>query len=427
VKAQDYVNARIAPYDHVPFDVQGNGQLVAWNGGEITVQFRVRNTGSWDWRKDGNSGTPVRLGTAWQKDRGSAFSAGGTEPGWVGDNRIKLDNDTPPGGLGTFTAKFRSNKAAGPYRECFSPVVEGVGWMTERLICVDLTVDQPSFHYQWVTQTLTPDSVGQGVTYQDATIQLRNTGDEPWPVNGDVRLGTWNPAGYSSSLYTASGTGAWLDPGRLSAVKRNVTNGGKSTVDKGEIGEFTARLTIPDGVPPGNYQLYVRPVKEFITWFPEDYGMHFPINVTVPAYQPQFVYQDFIGGDPNGMPRGSTLTARLGVKNVGRATWQSTGPNPVLLGTNVPRNRASGFNNFGTSDPWLSLTRASGIDGRLTSGSPWTVAADSAIEPGEIAAFSIPIKANPDPGFYKEYFNILAEGLIWFPDIGIHFPLTVTP
>lgn len=427
VASRGYVYQRIAPYDHVPFDVESSGQLLAWRNGEITVRFRVRNTGSWDWRKDGNSGTPVRLGTSWQRDRASSFSANGTADGWASSSRIKMDADTPPGGLATFTAKFRSNQVAGNYHECFSPVVEGVGWMTERLTCADFAVDQPSFHYQWVTQSQTPSNIGQGVTYQDTTIQLRNTGDEPWPVNGDVKLGTDRPRDNNSSLYTASGTGSWLSPSRLSNVKRNVTSPGKSTVDKNEIAEFTARLTIPSFIPPGNYQLWVKPLKEGLVWFPEEYGMHFPINVTVPGYQHQVVHQEFTGGNPNGMPRNSTLTARLGIQNTGRETWLAGGASPVRVGTWNPRDRASGFNNFAVADPWLSITRPSGIDGRVTSTNPWTVAADSSIEPGEIAAFSIPIKANPDPGRYNEYFNVLAENVTWLPDLGIYFPLTVTP
>jgi hypothetical protein len=424
---RSYVNARIAPYDHVPYDVQGNGQLIGWDNGEVTVQFRVRNTGSWDWRKDGNSGTPVRLGTAWSQDRQSGFADNGNAAGWVGATRIKMDNDTPPGGLATFTATFRSNEVAGNYHECFSPVVEGVGWMTERLICADLAVDQPSLHYQWVGQTMTPSTVGQGVTYQDVTMRIKNTGFMSWPVNGDVKLGTDRPHDVVSPLYTPSGTGAWLSPTRLSAIDSNVTSPGKQTVDPGETAEFTARLTIPWYAAPGNYQFYVQPLKENITWFPENYGAHFPINITVPGYQEEFVHQEFVGGNPNNMPRGSTLTARLGIKNTGRETWLAGGANPVRVGTWNPRDRASGFNNLGTSDPWLSVTRASGIDGRVTSTSPWTVTPDSSIEPGEIAAFEIPIKAWPDPGTYKEYFNILSEGLTWFPDLGIHFPLTVTP
>ncbi len=425
--SRGYVYQRIPPYDHVPFDVQGNGQLIGWNNGQVEVTFRVRNTGSWTWRKDGNSDTPVRLGTANRQGRHSPFSDNGNADGWAGPTRIKMEADTPPGGLATFTATFQSNEVAGRYRECFSPVVEGVGWMTERLICADLTVDQPSLHYEWVGQSSTPTTVGPGVTYQDVVLQIRNTGYLGWPVDGDVKLGTWNPRDYKSSVYTPSGTGAWLSPSRLSAVKRNVTSPGKTTVDQGEVAEFTARVTIPRAMQPGTYRLYVRPLKEGVVWFPEDYGMNFPINVTVPAFSYQFVTQQFTGGNPSGMPRGGTLTTRLAVKNTGRETWPTGGGNPVRLGTYRPRDRSSGFNDFGAADPWLSLTRASGIDGRVTATSPWTVAADSAIEPGETAAFVIPIKANPSPGTYHEYFNVLREGVSWFPDLGIHFNFTVTP
>ncbi len=582
VKSQDYVNARIAPYDHVPYDVVGDGTM--FYNGETQVQFRVRNTGFYTWRKDGDN--PIRLGTIIPQNRSSGFSDGGAAPGWAGTNRIKLDADTPSGGLATFTATFRSVHVPGTYPECFSPVIENIGWMDQRPICVNATVlppqwrgewytqmittnsdptnltgqtsgqylkpgdklnlkvmvknvgelpwetsgdnlvrlatsrpnDRPSgfatggdgsiptsenwsaynrpseidgrydpgsntvvadssittgeiavfsytitapsqpgtyneyfqpvaeghyfmrdlgiyfplrvldsgYHYQWVTQTSTPSSVGQTDTFQDVTMQIRNTGQTAWPVNGDVHLGTDRPQDASSIFYTPSGTGAWLAPNRLGTITRNVTNGAKSTVDPGEVAEFGARLTVPTTLAAGQYQLYVRPVKEGVTWFPEDYGAYFPINITVPPYQHQVTDQEF-SGNPSSFPHNSSMTAKLAVKNTGRATWQAAGANPVHLGTERPKDRASGFADFSGGDPWLASNRASAIDGRVTSLSPFTTTPDSSIEPNETAGFVIPLKANPGPGTYNEYFNLVTEGITWFPDIGIYFPLTVTP
>lgn len=584
VDPSDYISLRVSGYDSVPFDTIGGGGI--FYNSEIQVTFRVRNTGAFTWRKDGNSSTPVRLGTVGPRDRGSAFSANGTAPGWVGANRIKLDSDTPTGELATFTATLRSNQVPNPYVECFSPVVDGVGWMTERPICVGITVlppqwrgewysqmittnsdpmdltgqasgqyltpgqklnlkllvknvgelpweksgtnyvrlstsrpldrasafatggdgtiplsenwswyNRPSeidgryvpgsntvvaddsitngeiavfsftitapqqpgsyqeyfnpvaeghyhtrdlaawfglrvvdlgYHYEWVTQTLTPGSVGQTTTTQDATLRIRNSGREAWPVDGDVRLGTDRPRDYNSWLYTPSGTGAWIGANRLSAIDQNVTSPGKSTVDPGEVAEFSMRFTIPTNVPAGNYQFYVRPLKEGATWFPEDYGVHFPITITVPPHNYQVVYQSF-SGDPNAFSRNSTMTATLGIKNTGRDTWETTGPRITRLGTSRPNDRASGFANLSDSDPWLSLNRASGIDGKVTNLNPFTTAPATEIQPGEIGWFNIPLKANADPGTYSEYLNLVEDGFGWFPDYGIFFPLRVIP
>ncbi len=168
VKSQDYVNARIAPYDHVPYDVLGGGEI--FYNSEVQVQFRVRNTGFYTWSKGGSN--PVRLGTVGPRDRGSGFADGGNAPGWVGVNRIALDGDTPSGGLATFTATFRSNRAPGPYTECFSPVIEGVSWMPERPICVGVTVLPPGWRGQWYTQMTTTNSDPTDLTGQTSGLYM---------------------------------------------------------------------------------------------------------------------------------------------------------------------------------------------------------------------------------------------------------------
>lgn len=413
-------------------------------GDKRNLKLLVKNVGEFPWQTSGTN--LVRLATSRPFDRGSAFTtignsgipgsenwSSGNRPSEVdgrydpGSNTIVPDASIERGEIGVFSFTVTAPQQPGIYREYFNPVAEGHRHFADLGMWYELRVLDPGHHYEWVTQSANPASVGQGTTFQDVTMQIRNTGQTAWPVNGNVRLGTDRPRDASSIFYTASGTGAWPAPNRLGTITRNVTSSGKSTVDPGEVAEFGARLTVPTTLPAGNYQLYVRPVKEGVTWFPEDYGMYFPINVTAPPYQHQVIHQEFVNGDPNGMPRNSTLTARLGVKNTGRVTWQASGAKPLHLGTERPRDRASGFSDFTGGDPWLGSNRPSGIDGRVTSISPWTVAADTAIEPGEIAAFVIPIKASPAPGTYKEYFNLVMEGTVWFTDAGIFFPFTVTP
>ena len=584
MKSSEYVNDRIASFDNAPTDFYGDTTM--YNNGETQFTFRFRNTGSQTWRKDGPQ--PTRLGTIMPRDRGSGFSQNGAAAGWVGPNRIQLQNDVPSGGLAVFTATFKSHGVAGSYPECFSPVVDNLGWMPERKLCATFTVlppmyraqwhsqlitnnfsptdlsnptnanymlpgdkrslklfvkntgelpwdaaganpvrvttarnldrtspwstlgdnsitssenwvtpNRPSalegryepgsnsvvadtqitqgeiaafsfavtapdipgnfmeyfqpviegkyhfpdmgiwydlrvadrgYHYQYVTQNATPSTIGQTNTTQDITLQVRNTGRESWPVGGDLRLATDQPRDHQPVWYTPSGTGSWVSPNRPSAIDRNVTTGATSgQVNPGEVAEFSFRLTVPTTLGTGTYKFYVRPVKDGVTFFPEDYGIHFPVTITVPPYKHEAAYQSW-SGDINNFTKGTSMTADLGLKNVGRATWNASGANPVHLATERPKDRTSGFADFAAGNPWISGSRASAIDGRVTSLPPsFATTADSSIEPNEIAWFRMTLKANPNPGTYNEYFNLVKEGITWYSDLGIFFPLTVTP
>ena len=135
------------------------------------------------------------------------------------------------------------------------------------------------------------------------------------------------------------------------------------------------------------------------------------------------VYSD----DQRTFERNSTMTARVAIKNTGRLTWSAGGANPVRLATTHPQNRSSAFRTLTGPDPWLSASRPSAIDGTVTNltGNMTVNAADTTIEPGQIALFSVPLTAAPAPGSYREYFSLVQEGLAWFPDPGYNMLLTV--
>lgn len=581
VNPSGYVQARLAAYDHIAVSAPPISLSFA---GEQSVRIQVRNSGGATWRKDGNSDNPVRLGTTLPRDRGSGFAQNGA--GWVGNARIKLENDTAPQGLATFTATFKSPGVAGRYNECFTPVVEGSTWMPERPICVGVEVRPPEYraqyvsqlvsnnhdptnlsggadanyllpgqkrnfklmlknvgelpwdasganpvrlgasnprdrgsglatfndssipassnwlnasrasgidgkleggavvadtqittgetavfsftvtapdiagairehfqplaeghtwmndlgiyfpirvlapgyHYEYVSQsTITP--IGSGSTDPTATLQIRNSGRTSWPVNGNMRLSTDRPLTHDSSLatpYNASDPDSWPAPSRLSALDRNVSSTGKTTVDPGEVAEFKMRLTIPPQAF-GTYHLYARPVMEGVTYLPEDYGAYFPIKVTAKAYDHQLLKQDFSSNYSNA-PHGSYVTTSFAVKNTGRANWPVGGSNPVRLGTERPKDRGSGFNHVSASpDAWISPSRISSIDGRVTDLNTLATTTATEIRPGETALFkaSFYVSNGIPPGYYPEYVNLVAEGVSWFPDYGINVSLTV--
>lgn len=102
---------------------------------------------------------------------------------------------------------------------------------------------------------------------------------------------------------------------------------------------------------------------------------------------------------------GGTIYATVKARNMGTNTWDKSF---LRLGTSSPIGRLSPF----AHDSWISGSR-------LVSMSENTVA------PGQIASFEFALKAPQSSGTYKEYFNIVAEGLSWLNDLGLYFSINV--
>lgn len=110
---------------------------------------------------------------------------------------------------------------------------------------------------------------------------------------------------------------------------------------------------------------------------------------------------------------GEQTTLWVELKNAGAATWVSqvqsaTDMGQVRLGTDRPKDRASSL--YHTS--WLSSNRAATM-------SP------AVVQPGETGRFTFTISAS-QPGNFREYFSVVAEGVTWLNDLGIYWDVTVT-
>jgi hypothetical protein len=88
-------------------------------------------------------------------------------------------------------------------------------------------------------------------------------------------------------------------------------------------------------------------------------------------------------------------------RNTGDQTWSNSGPQRVVLGTQVPENRYSPF--FVDGD-WLDQARPTAVD-------------QPTVAPGAVGRFTYRVKAPEQPGTYREFFAPLIEGLQWLtPD-----------
>lgn len=428
---------------HSPTDLSNqtsNQTLLPGQKRNIKIMFK--NTGEEEW--DSAPGLDqVRLGTYNPTDRPSPWATGGdgsidpsenwpvySRPSEIdgrydpATNAVVPASVIKPGEIATFSFTITAPQQGGEYREYFNPVVEGRLWMPPTGVWFKLKVVEPGAHYEYVSQSQSVQNVTAAVSSIDTTLQLRNSGRDSWPVGGNFKLATDRPTDVPSPFYSPSGTDAWLSPTRVSAIDRNVSDPAKQTVESGEVAEFKFRVSVPP-LPVGSHKLYLRPVIEGVQWLPEDYGIFFTVNVTAPAYAYQVTHQSFTT-DPNYTQPNSTNTVTLAVKNTGRAAWKTSGPNAVKFGAARPNDRSSRFASLSGSDAWESPSRASTIDGKVTNLAALTSEPATEILPNETALFTIPLTANGSAGTWNEYFNLVAEGVTWLPDMGVFFPIRVT-
>lgn len=114
--------------------------------------------------------------------------------------------------------------------------------------------------------------------------------------------------------------------------------------------------------------------------------------------------------DLGAMRLGEQAYLSVRAKNTGTATWTNSGPNPVRIGTTSPTGRNSVFSPF---SGWLSPARPAQLQ-------------EASVAPGDIGTFNFWITANAT-GLYNERFNLLAENLAWFNDIGLSYGIGVVP
>ncbi|MBW3537881.1 N-acetylmuramoyl-L-alanine amidase [Candidatus Parcubacteria bacterium] len=112
--------------------------------------------------------------------------------------------------------------------------------------------------------------------------------------------------------------------------------------------------------------------------------------------------------DLTNLSPGQTAWLVLKARNSGNLTWSNSGANPVSLGTEVPRDRASRF----ATGAWLGANRPA----RLV---------EASVAPGEVGTFEFPIAVPKGGGVFNEHFNLVTEGVTWMSDVGLYYHTTV--
>jgi hypothetical protein len=143
----------------------------------------------------------------------------------------------------------------------------------------------------------------------------------------------------------------------------------------------------------------------FNSWFGSPYTSSIPYNwsiVSQEAYTDSSRTQPFTDGIS--IAPGQTAYLRVRVRNFGYKTWDQSF---VHLGTTHALDRNSAFAN----NSWLTTARL-----KMT---------EASVLPGGAATFEFSITAPATTGSYYEYFNLVADGIAWMNDFGMHFPIDV--
>lgn len=151
----------------------------------------------------------------------------------------------------------------------------------------------------------------------------------------------------------------------------------------------------------------------FFRYFQQWFG-----SPLTPPYQWSYVYQAAYTDDsltqkipsPLRLQTGQKVYLTVSALNTGTATWTRTGDNPIKLGTSQPQDRNSAL----CTGAWLDCARPA-------------LLAQNSVPPGQIGTFGFWMTVPDTVGYYKEFFNLVAENNTWLNDTGLYFDFNVIP
>ena len=264
----------------------------------------------------------------------------------------------------------------------------------------------PAYHWQptqqgvYTNDTLTTPAsvelVAGNSRRQYVSIRVLNDGTATWN-KGAIFLGTSNPPDRASSLYDST----WVSRNRPATIT-------EPSVAPGNYATFSFWVNTPTS--SGLHKEYFNLVAEGLTWM-NDMGLYIPFNVQPAQYRWSVIQQEaYYDADLQkkanllNTGKGTRLYMYLKVQNTGNTTWDKSN---LHLATTGPVDRNSDM----YDSTWLGPNRPAGMR-------------ETSVAPGEYATLGFWINASKT-GVYKEYFNLVADGVSWFTDIGCYYPITV--
>jgi len=380
------VNQSLKSY-HYQWISQNANPTLTYNGA-YNFQLTIKNTGTATWTKD-----VVRLGTSNPLDRTPVFAqSGGNPSGWISNNRVELPVDEVlPGEETTFSFWLTVPEGMNPnvYSEYFRLVADGVSWLEDYGINWSVIVRAP-YGAAWISQNSYP-ILGHGQTYQFEVI-MQNNGYNAWSADV-VRLGTDRPQDRIPIFTRGDG---WVSANRVGLIEPSVSSG--------QNGTFRFKYTVSNGISPGNYREYFRPVADGISWL-NDWGIYWDMTVLSDSaaysssWNSQSNYPTLHGGE--------SATLFIKFRNNGQATWTK---DMIHLGTANPLDRIPIFTH---GSGWVSANRVE--------------LKEDSVSPASLGTFEFvyTVPEGTSPGVYREYFRPVADGVQWMEDQGVYLDIAV--
>ncbi len=218
-------NAATVPYA-AKFFIESKERVTVTAGEEATYIVGFKNTGSREWRNDGNNYISVYSAKPYY--RKSTFAA----PNWeknVKPGRLK-DARVAPGAIGYFEITLKAPEVPGEYTEWFSLAREGIVWMPGGSFSIPITVtEKPAYSAMLLLKSDKELVLRQGEE-TSVTVGWKNSGNTPWKVKSIVSKGlemasdaSANPSIFASSAWPSSNEAARVNgdavlPGQIGFV-----------------------------------------------------------------------------------------------------------------------------------------------------------------------------------------------------------------
>ncbi|MDO8265894.1 MAG: hypothetical protein Q7T41_03050 [Candidatus Saccharibacteria bacterium] len=271
------------------------------------------------------------------------------------------------------------------------------------------TTQTPNYSWSLVSQNVYTDQTKSTPTSTSnlapnskiyVSIQIRNTGNLTWSNSGPnpVRFGTVRS--YERQSIFCDNT--WPSCSRPA----NMT---ETSVAPNNIATFNFWMKAP--MSGSTTQEYFAPLVEGLSWM-QDIGLFFNMQSTTATYSwqlmSQYAYTDqtkTVQKNLGSLMPGEKAYVGFTAKNAGNMTWKNNDSNALMVGTISPLERQSPFS---PGSSWLTATRPALLK-------------ESTVAPGATGTFEFWITAPASPGVRNERFNIIANNLTWFNDVGLSF------
>lgn len=196
-------------------------------GEQADIKIELKNTGNITWKKDGQNN--FVLGADEPRDHTNKLLL---KP----SNRLArlVEKEVKPGETGHLNFKIRAPKQTGPYREFFTPLIEGVTWFQNKNNHIDIYVYEKEL--QAVLAGVSKDTYKPG-SRVTIWFDLKNTGGAVWKKSGEK----------SMSFEVKNRNNLQIEGPSMQ----------QESVAPGETAHVSFTLTVP--TQSGNYLLQVRP------------------------------------------------------------------------------------------------------------------------------------------------------------------------